>query len=91
MDGTSHHHCLRSVERNSPGEKRTRRIRGEFFEPPCSRDTVACLTAIIGTALLYPDGAPLARNDLLVVLAVLIQAGMLLDLRLVLVVAAVIV
>jgi hypothetical protein len=36
------------------------------------------LTAIIGTSLLYPDDAPLARNDLLVILAVLIQAGMLL-------------
>jgi uncharacterized membrane protein YoaT (DUF817 family) len=35
------------------------------------------LAAIIGTSWLYPDGAWLARNDLLVVLAVIIQIGML--------------
>lgn len=35
------------------------------------------LTAIIATAWWYPDGAVLARNDLLVILAVLIQIAML--------------
>lgn len=35
------------------------------------------LTAIIATSWFYPDGAGLARNDLLVIIAVIIQIGML--------------
>ena len=35
------------------------------------------LALLLGTHFLYPDGAPLARNDFLTIMAVLIQAGML--------------
>jgi uncharacterized membrane protein YoaT (DUF817 family) len=35
------------------------------------------LTLLLGTHFLYPDNAPLARNDFVTIMAVLIQAGML--------------